>query len=54
MQQQKPPKKLLDLVREATRLKPYSYHTEESYVYWVYRQILINLLYSGFSSPNTS
>jgi Phage integrase, N-terminal SAM-like domain len=29
------PKKLLDQVRDAIRLKHYSYRTEESYVYWI-------------------
>ncbi|HIK46299.1 MAG TPA: phage integrase N-terminal SAM-like domain-containing protein [Leptolyngbyaceae cyanobacterium M65_K2018_010] len=29
------PKKLLDQVREAIRLKHYSYRTEETYVYWI-------------------
>jgi hypothetical protein len=36
------PKKLLDLVREAIRVKHYSYRTEESYVYWVRRYILFH------------
>jgi Phage integrase, N-terminal SAM-like domain len=34
------PKKLLDQVRDAIRLKHYSYRTEESYVYWIRRYIL--------------
>lgn len=39
---QQPPKKLLDRVREAIRLKHYSYRTEESYVYWTRRYILFH------------
>ncbi|HEY9846357.1 MAG TPA: phage integrase N-terminal SAM-like domain-containing protein [Candidatus Caenarcaniphilales bacterium] len=39
---QQPPKKLLDQVREAIRLKHYSYRTEESYVYWIRRFILFH------------
>ncbi|MDX2217122.1 MAG: integron integrase [Oculatellaceae cyanobacterium bins.114] len=34
--------KLLDQVRDAIRLKHYSYRTEESYVYWVRRYILFH------------
>ncbi len=37
-----PPKKLLDQVREAIRIKHYSYRTEESYVYWIRRFILFH------------
>jgi len=37
---QPPPKKLLDQVREAIRIKHYSYRTEESYVYRIRRFIL--------------
>ncbi len=37
-----PPKKLLDQVREAIRIKHYSYRTEESYVYWIRRYILFH------------
>jgi hypothetical protein len=33
------PKKLLDQVREAIRLKHYSYRTEQSYVAWIRRYI---------------
>jgi hypothetical protein len=29
------PQKLLDQVRDAIRLKHYSYRTEETYVYWI-------------------
>jgi hypothetical protein len=38
---EKPPKKLLDQVREAVRLKHYSIRTEESYVAWIKRYILL-------------
>jgi site-specific recombinase XerD len=37
---QNPPKKLLDQVRDAIRLKHYSYRTEETYVQWIVRYIL--------------
>lgn len=33
------PRKLLDLVRDAIRLKNYSYRTEEAYVYWIKKYI---------------
>lgn len=36
------PKKLLDQVREAIRIKHYSYRTEESYVYWIRCYILFH------------
>lgn len=36
------PKKLLDQVREAIRVKHYSYRTEESYVHWIRRYILFH------------
>lgn len=36
------PKKLLDQVREAIRVKHYSYRTEESYVNWIRRYILFH------------
>jgi hypothetical protein len=36
------PKKLLDQVRDAIRLKHYSDRTEESYVYWIRRYILFH------------
>ena len=36
------PKKLLDQVREAVRLKHYAYRTEQSYVDWVKRYILFH------------
>jgi integron integrase len=35
-----PPRKLLDQVRDAIRLKHYSYRTEQSYVQWIRRFIL--------------
>jgi hypothetical protein len=34
------PKKLLDLVRDAARLKHYSIRTEEAYVGWIRRFII--------------
>jgi hypothetical protein len=37
MEPQPTPKKLLDGVRDAMRLKQYSYHTEETYAGWVTR-----------------
>jgi integron integrase len=37
-----PPKKLLDQVRDAIRLKHYSYRTEETYVHWCRRFILFH------------
>jgi Phage integrase, N-terminal SAM-like domain len=39
---QNPPKKLLDQVRDAIRLKHYSYRTEETYVKWIARYILFH------------
>jgi len=36
------PKKLLDQLRDAVRLKHYSYSTEQTYVYWVKRYILFH------------
>lgn len=36
------PKKLLDQVRDAIRLKHYSYRTEQSYVAWIRRYILFH------------
>ncbi len=36
------PKKLLDQVRDAIRLKHYSFRTEESYVQWIRRYILFH------------
>ncbi len=37
-----PPKKLLDPLRDAIRLKHYSYRTEETYLYWNRRFILFH------------
>ncbi len=34
------PKKLLDQVRDAIRLKHYAYSTEKTYVYWAKRFVL--------------
>ncbi|WNZ25421.1 site-specific integrase [Leptolyngbya sp. NK1-12] len=39
---QPPPKKLLDQLRDAIRLKPYAYRTEETYVQWIRRYILFH------------
>ncbi len=36
------PKKLLDQVREAIRLKHYSYRTEQTYVQWIRCYILFH------------
>ncbi|MCL1471186.1 phage integrase N-terminal SAM-like domain-containing protein [Argonema antarcticum A004/B2] len=36
------PKKLLDQLRDAIRLKHYAYRTEETYVQWVRRYILFH------------
>jgi hypothetical protein len=36
------PRKLLDRVRDAIRLKHYSYRTEETYVHWIRRFILFH------------
>ncbi len=41
-QAQNPPRKLLDQVRDAIRLKHYSYRTEETYVQWIRRYILFH------------
>ncbi len=37
-----PKRKLLDQVRDAVRLKHYSYRTEQSYVAWIRRYILFH------------
>jgi Phage integrase, N-terminal SAM-like domain len=37
------PKKLLDQVRDALRVKHYSYRTEESYVQWIRSYILFHI-----------
>ena len=39
---EKRPKKLLDRVREAIRIKHYSIRTEEAYVSWIKRYILFH------------
>lgn len=36
------PRKLLDQVRDAVRVKHYSYSTEKTYVYWIRRFIFHN------------
>jgi len=36
------PRKLLDQVRDAIRVKHYSYNTEKTYVYWIQRFILFH------------
>ncbi len=36
------PKKLLEQVRDAIRLKHYSYQTEKTYVHWIKRYILFH------------
>jgi hypothetical protein len=36
------PKKLLDQVRDALRLKHYSYRTEQTYIDWIRRYILFH------------
>ena len=40
--EQTPPRKLLDQVRDALRVKHYAYRTEESYVQWIRRYILFH------------
>lgn len=37
-----PPRRLLDHMRDAIRLKHYSYRTEQSYVQWIRRYILFH------------
>lgn len=39
---QPPARKLLDQVRDAIRLKHYSYRTEQTYVQWIRRYILFH------------
>jgi hypothetical protein len=39
---QPPPKKLLDRVRDAVRVKHYSYQTEKTYAQWIRRYILFH------------
>lgn len=43
MQSEPRPKKLLDPVRDAIRLKHYSHRTEQTYVQWIRRYILFYL-----------
>ena len=38
----KPPKKLLDQVRDAIRVKHYARNTEQAYVYWIKKYILFH------------
>jgi len=38
----RPKKKLLDLVREAIRRKHYSRRTEEAYIHWIKRYIFFH------------
>ena len=42
MQSEPRPKKRLDQVRDAIRLKHYSYRTEQTYVQWIRRHILFH------------
>jgi hypothetical protein len=42
MQPESRPKKLLDQVRDAIRLKHFSYRTEQTYVQWIRRYILFH------------
>ena len=39
----KPPKKLLDQVRDLIRLKHYSIRTEQSYIPWIKRYIYFHI-----------
>ena len=45
-----PPRKLLDQVRDAIRLKHYSYRTEETYVQWIRQNILFGVAGSGYET----
>ena len=40
------PKKLLEQVRDAIRLKHYSYQTEKTYVRWIKRYIFFHIISS--------
>ena len=42
MQSEPRPKKLLEQVRDAIRMKHYSYRTEQAYVQWIRRDILFH------------
>ncbi|MEB3211635.1 MAG: phage integrase N-terminal SAM-like domain-containing protein [Leptolyngbyaceae bacterium] len=46
---QKPPKKLLDQVRDVIRMKHYAYLTEETYIQWICRFILFHNQRRGFA-----
>jgi Phage integrase, N-terminal SAM-like domain len=50
---QPPAKKLLDQVRDAIRVKHYSYRTEEAYVQWIRRYILFHAQGNQFSSDRS-
>ena len=39
---EKPPKKLLEQVRDIIRIKHYSYRTEETYIFWIRRYTLFH------------
>jgi hypothetical protein len=39
---QQRPKKLLEQVRDAIRLKHYAYRTEQTYIHWIRRYILFH------------
>jgi len=43
------PKKLLDQLRDAIRIKHYSYSTEKTYVHWAKRYILFYKAKQGFA-----
>lgn len=43
------PKKLLDQLRDAIRIKHYSYSTEKMYVHWAKRYILFHKAKQGFA-----
>ena len=43
------PKKLLDQLRDAIRIKHYSYSTEKTYVHWAKRYILFHKAKQGFA-----
>jgi hypothetical protein len=43
------PKKLLDQVRDAIRVKHYARNTEQAYVYWIRKYILFHKAKQGFA-----
>ena len=45
-----PPRKLFDRVRNAIRLKHYSYRTEETHVQWIRQNILFGVAGSGYET----